>query len=59
MKQEYKERVLSNLESSQKRITYLIEMLEKKRPASDKEALYLLNEIQKLLDNSTNVVSIS
>lgn len=59
MKPEYKERVLSNIESIGKRVEILTEMIERKRPSSDREALQHLAEIRRLLDSSDTVVSIS
>jgi hypothetical protein len=59
MKPDYKEKVLSNFESMDKRLTILTEMLERKRPSTDKEAKAHIAEIGRLVDNSRTIVDIS
>jgi hypothetical protein len=59
MKPDYKEKVLSNFESVEKRLTILTEMLEGRRPSSDKEAKFHLTEIERLIENSRTIVDIS
>jgi hypothetical protein len=59
MKPDYKEKVLSNFESMEKRLTILTEMMEGKRPASDKEAKLHIVELGRLVDNSRTIVDIS
>jgi hypothetical protein len=59
MKPDYREKVLSNFESMNKRITDLVEMLDGKRPGNDKVAKAHLVELQKLVQNSETLVSVS
>jgi hypothetical protein len=59
MKFEYKERVLENLNSIDKRVVILLEMLSGKRYSSEEEAIRLLKEISKLVEMSNDVVNIS
>jgi hypothetical protein len=59
MKPDYKEKVLSNFESMDKRLNDLIEMLDGKRPGNDKVAKSHLIELQKLVQNSETIVGLS
>lgn len=59
MKPDYKEKVLSNFEAMEKRLTILTEMMEGKRPASDKEVRFHVAELGRLVDNSKTIVDIS
>lgn len=59
MKQEYKERTISNLENIAKRITILEEMNNGKRPADRVNADLSIQEIKRLLDVIYNIVDIS
>jgi hypothetical protein len=59
MKPDYREKVLSNFESMNKRITDLVEMLNGTRPGDDKVAKAHLMELQRLLENSETLVSVS
>jgi hypothetical protein len=59
MKPDYREKVLSNFESMDKRLKDLIEMLDGKRPGNDKVAKAHLIELQKLVQNSETLVSVS
>jgi hypothetical protein len=59
MKPDYKEKVLSNFDSMNKRINDLVEMLDGKRPGNDKVAKAHLVELQKLVQNSETLVSVS
>ena len=59
MKPDYKEKVLSNFDAMGKRIDTLVEMIDRKRPSTDKEAKNHLMELKRLLDNSSTIVDIS
>jgi hypothetical protein len=59
MKPDYKEKVLSNFESMNKRINDLVEMLDGKRPGDDRIAKNQLLELKRLVENSETIVSVS
>lgn len=59
MKPEYKEKVVSHLDSMEKRITVLKEMLEGKQPADQKRAVHITNELLRLNELSKTIVDIS
>lgn len=59
MKPDYKEKVLSNFESMNKRINDLVDMLDGKRPGDDRVAKQHLLELQRLIENSETIVSVS
>lgn len=59
MKFEYKEKVLSHLESIEKRNTIISEMLAGQRPVNQDEAVKLNNEIKRLVELAENIVDIS
>ena len=56
MKQEYKMRAQENLEAIAKRAKVIAEMLKGERPANQAEAVKLSNEIEKLVELTTNLV---
>jgi hypothetical protein len=59
MKIEYKERVLENLNGIENKVQIVLEMLEGKRPANQKEAMKLVHDLKQLVENSRNIVDIS
>jgi len=59
MKQEYKMRAQENLEAITKRAKVIAEMLKGERPANQAEAIKLSNEIEKLVELTTNIVDLS
>ena len=59
MKQEYKLRAQENLEAITKRAKVIAEMLKGERPANQAEAVKLSNEIEKLVELTTNLVDLS
>ena len=59
MKQEYKMRAQENLEAITKRAKVIAEMLKGERPANQVEAIKLSNEIEKLVELTTNIVDLS
>lgn len=59
MKQEYKMRAQENLEAIAKRAKVIAEMLKGERPANQAEAVKLSNEIEKLVELTTNIVDLS
>lgn len=59
MKQEYKMRAQENLEAITKRAKVIAEMLKGERPANQTEAVKLSNEIEKLVELTTNLVDLS
>ena len=59
MKQEYKMRAQENLEAIAKRAKVIAEMLKGERPANQVEAVKLSNEIEKLVELTTNLVDLS
>ena len=59
MKQEYKMRAQENLEAITKRAKVIAEMLKGERPANQTEAVKLSNEIEKLVELTTNIVDLS
>lgn len=59
MKHEYKEKVLTHIESIEKRIIILNEMLEGKQPADQKRAIVLTKEINRLTELTRNIIDIS
>ena len=59
MKVEYKMRAQENLEAIAKRAKVIAEMLKGERPANQAEAVKLSNEIEKLVELTTNLVDLS
>ena len=59
MKSEYKMRAQENLEAITKRAKVIAEMLKGERPANQAEAVKLSNEIEKLVELTTNIVDLS
>jgi hypothetical protein len=59
MKPEYKMRAQENLEAITKRAKVIAEMLKGERPANQTEAVKLSNEIEKLVELTTNIVDLS
>jgi hypothetical protein len=59
MKPEYKMRAQDNLEAITKRAKVIAEMLKGERPANQAEAVKLSNEIEKLVELTTNIVDLS
>jgi hypothetical protein len=59
MKQEYKMRAQENLEAIAKRAKVIAEMLKGERPANQAEAVKLSNEIEKLVELTTNLIDLS
>ena len=59
MKSEYKMRAQDNLEAIAKRAKVIAEMLKGERPANQAEAVKLSNEIEKLVELTTNIVDLS
>lgn len=59
MKSEYKMRAQENLEAITKRAKVIAEMLKGERPANQVEAIKLSNEIEKLVELTTNIVDLS
>ena len=59
MKPEYKMRAQENLEAISKRAKVISEMLNGERPANQAEAIKLSNEIERLVELTTNIVDLS
>jgi hypothetical protein len=59
MKPEYKQRAQEHLDAITKRATVIAEMLKGERPANQTEAIKLSNEIQRLVELTTNIVDLS
>jgi hypothetical protein len=59
MKPEYKQRAQENLEAITKRAKVIGEMLRGERPANPAEAIKLSNEIERLVELTTNIVDLS
>jgi hypothetical protein len=59
MKPEYKERLLSNIDTIKKRIDILNEMVNRTRPSSDQEVRQHLMGITKILENTENLIDVS
>lgn len=59
MKPEYKTRVQEHLEAITKRAKVIAEMLKGERPANQEEAIRLSNEIERLVELTTNIVDLS
>jgi hypothetical protein len=59
MKPEYKTRVQEHLEAITKRAKVISEMLNGQRPANQSEAIKLSNEIERLVELTTNIVDLS
>jgi protein subunit release factor A len=59
MKPEYKEKVVSHLDSIEKRVTVLNEMLEGKQPADQKRAIQITKELARLTELSKTIIDIS
>lgn len=59
MKNEYKERALENINNINKRVTILLEIVDRKRASNDKEMTQMLNEIHRLTEQTSNLIDIS
>jgi len=59
MKPEYKQRVQENLEAINKRIAVVHEMMEGQRPANQNEAIKMMVDVQRLIEQTTNIVDLS
>jgi hypothetical protein len=59
MKPEYKMRAQEHLEAITKRAKVIAEMLKGERPANQAEAIKLSNEIERLVELTTNIVDLS
>jgi len=59
MKFEYKEKTLSHLEAISKRAELVDQMLNGNRPVNQVQAKKAIQEIQRLVELSTNIVDIS
>jgi hypothetical protein len=59
MKPEYKMRAQEHLEAITKRAKVISEMLKGERPANQAEAIKLSNEIERLVELTTNIVDLS
>lgn len=59
MKLEYKERVLENINSINKRVTILLEIVDRKRASNDKEMTQMLKEIHRLTEQTSNLIDVS
>jgi hypothetical protein len=59
MKPEYKSRAQEHLEAIAKRVKVISEMLNGERPANQAEAIKLSNEIERLVELTTNIVDLS
>jgi protein-arginine kinase activator protein McsA len=59
MKPEYKEKALSYIDGIANRTKTIQEMMEGKRPANQEQAIRLAMEIQRLLEQTQNIVELS
>jgi hypothetical protein len=59
MKPEYKEKALSYMEGVQNRTKAIQEMMQGKRPANQEQAIRLTMEIERLLEQTKNIVELS
>lgn len=59
MKNEYKERALENINNINKRVTILLEIVDRKRASNDKEMIQMLNEIHRLTEQTSNLIDVS
>ena len=59
MKPEYKNRAQEHLEAIAKRAKVIAEMLKGERPADQAQAIKLSNEIERLVELTTNIVDLS
>jgi len=59
MKPEYKMRAQEYLEAITKRAKVISEMLNGQRPANQAEAIKLSNEIERLVELTTNIVDLA
>lgn len=59
MKQEYKDRVISNLESINKRVNDIKNMIDGTVPPNDRIVYQHILEIQKMIENSEILVDAS
>ena len=59
MKPEYKMRAQEHLEAITKRAKVIAEMLKGERPADQAQAIKLSNEIERLVELTTNIVDLS
>ena len=59
MKPEYKQRAQEHLDAIAKRATVIAEMLKGERPADQAQAIKLSNEIERLVELTTNIVDLS
>lgn len=59
MKPEYKEKVLSHLEGINVRSKTVREMVEGKRPSNQRDAIKLINEVERLSEFIQNLVEVS
>lgn len=59
MKPEYKTRAQEHLEAITKRAKVIGEMLKGERPADQAQAIKLSNEIERLVELTTNIVDLS
>jgi hypothetical protein len=59
MKPEYKEKALSYIDGINSRTKVIQEMLEGKRPANQEHAIKLTIELQRLLEQTENLIDLS
>lgn len=59
MKPEYKEKALSYIDGIANRTKTIQDMMEGKRPANQEQAIRLAMEIQRLLEQTQNIVELS
>ena len=59
MKPEYKEKASSYIDGITNRTKVIQEMLEGKRPANQEQAIVLTLEIQRLLEQTQNLIDLS
>jgi hypothetical protein len=59
MKPEYKEKASSYIDGINNRTKVIQEMLEGKRPANQEQAIVLTLEIQRLLEQTQNLIDLS
>jgi len=59
MKPEYKNKAQEHLEAISKRAKVIAEMLKGERPADQAQAIKLSNEIERLVELTTNIVDLS
>lgn len=59
MKPEYKEKALSYMDGVQSRTKTIQEMLQGTRPSSQADAIRLTKEIERLLEQTRNIVELS